>query len=243
MHVVATHVDVTDAVLASRRAELEQMAAAQERSRLLRQLGDMLATSRLGPEELLRTIVDLAAGDHRRGRRDSDSVSRPPEIERDVTAHPDESVRLRLAASLQRSARDPVPATVCSRRWCKRESCCRTSGSGTGGRSISESSPSGSTTRRLMSWSPRSGTTAPCSESLRCSERTRARPYQAGDDDVLQLLADGAGAAIAENRSWQQAERERDERLTALATATPGTAGEVGRHGDPRTFAARRGHP
>jgi len=41
-------------------------------------------------------------------------------------------------------------------------------------------------------------------------------PYRAGDDDVLQALADGAGAAIAENRSWQQADRERDERLMAL---------------------------
>src|SRR6478672_5876566 len=51
----------TDAVIASRRAELEQVAAAKERSRLLRQLGDMLATSRLGPDELLKTIVELAA--------------------------------------------------------------------------------------------------------------------------------------------------------------------------------------
>lgn len=31
-------------------------------------------------------------------------------------------------------------------------------------------------------------------------------PYQVGDDDVLQLLADGAGAATAENRTWQKSD-------------------------------------
>jgi signal transduction histidine kinase len=42
------------------------------------------------------------------------------------------------------------------------------------------------------------------------------RPYRSGDDDVLQVLADGAGAAIAEIRARHAAERERDERLTDL---------------------------
>ena len=41
-------------------------------------------------------------------------------------------------------------------------------------------------------------------------------PYRPGDDDVLQLLADGAGTAIAENRTWQRSDRERDQRLTDL---------------------------
>ncbi len=108
MHVVATHVDVTDAVAASRRAELEQAEAAKERSRLLRQLGDMLATSRLGPDQLLRTIVDLAAATIGEGAAIRILTPDHQAIERDVTAHPNESIRLRLTASLQRSAREPA---------------------------------------------------------------------------------------------------------------------------------------
>ena len=109
LQVFATHVDVTDAVAASIRAELEHVAASEERSRLLRQVGDMLATSRLGLDELLRTIVDLACTTVGEGAAIRILSADQRAIELDVTAHPDESVRLRLAASLQRSARDPVP--------------------------------------------------------------------------------------------------------------------------------------
>ena len=218
MHVVATHVDVTDAVIASRRAELEQVAAAQERSRLLRQLGDMLATSRLGPEELLQAIVDLAAATIGEGAAIRILTPDHRTIERDVAAHPDESVRLRLAASLQRSARDPVPGDGLLAEVL------------TKGKLLSDF--------RQRDWRPEYQRiftervfdqaahvmVAPVRHNgvvlgkLAVFRTDPDAPYRAGDDDVLQALADGAGAAIAENRSWQQADRERDERLIGAAT-------------------------
>jgi PAS domain S-box-containing protein len=216
MHVVATHVDVTDAVIASRRAELEQLAAAQERSQLLRQLGDMLATSRLGPEELLQVIVDLAAATIGEGAAIRILSPDLRTVERDVAAHPDESVRLRLVASLQRSARDPVPGDGPLAELL------------TKGKLLSDF--------RQRDWRPEYQRiftervfdqaahvmVAPVRHNgvvlgkLAVFRTDPGTPYRAGDDDVLQLLADGAGAAIAENRTWLQGERERDGRLTEL---------------------------
>jgi len=216
MHVVATHIDVTDAVVASRRAELEQFTSAQERSRLLRQLGDMLATSRLGPDELLRAIVDLASATIGEGAAIRILSPDHREIERDVIAHPDESVRIRLAASLQRSARDPVPNDGILAEVVQK------------GKLLSNF--------RQRDWRPEYQRiftervfdqaahvmVAPVRHNgtvfgkLAVFRTNQDAPYHAGDDDVLQALADGAGAAIAENRSWQQANRERDDRLMAL---------------------------
>ena len=164
-------------------------------------------------------------------------------IERDVTAHPDESVRLRLAASLQRSARDPVPgdgllAEVLSK-----------------GKLLSDF--------RQRDWRPEYQRiftervfdqaahvmVAPVRHNgivlgkLAVFRTDPGTPYRAGDDDVLQLLADGAGAAIAENRTWQQARPRTRRTARRAARTTPGAAGETGRNGNPRTIPARRGHP
>ncbi len=216
MHVIASHVDVTDAVAATIRVELEQAAAAAERSRLLRQLGDMLATSRLGPEQLLRTIVEHAAGAIGEGAAIRILTPGHRAIERDVIAHPNESIRLRLAASLQRSARDPIPDSGILAEIVDK------------GRLLSDS--------RQGNWKPefRQNFTdrvfdeaahmmvAPVRHNgtvlgkLAVFRMDPDAPYLAGDGDVLQVLADGAGAAIAENRSWQEAERVRDRQLTTL---------------------------
>jgi GAF domain-containing protein len=203
-------------VIASKRAEVEQVAAAKERSRLLRQLGDMLATSRLGPDDLLRTIVDLAAATIGEGAAIRILSTDRRTIERDVAAHPDESVRLRLEDSLRRSAQDPVPydgplAEVL-----------------TTGKLLSDF--------RQRDWRPEYQLiftegifdqaahvmVAPVRHNgmvlgkLAVFRTKSDAPYQAGDDDVLQVLADGAGAAIAQNRTWQQGERDRNGRLAEL---------------------------
>ncbi|MET0966942.1 MAG: PAS domain-containing protein, partial [Nakamurella sp.] len=217
LQVVATHVDVTDAVAASIRAELEQVAASAERSRLLRQLGDMLATSRLGLDELLRTIVDLASTTIGPGAAIRILSPDHRSIERDVAAHPDESIRLRLAAALRRSARDPVPRDGILAEVIEK------------GVALSDF--------RLRDWRPEYHQdfakrvfdeashmmVAPVRHNgivfgkLAVFRTGSGRSYQAGDDDVLQVLADGAGAAIAENRTWKTSDRDRDARLAELS--------------------------
>lgn len=67
-----------------------------------------MANSQLGPDQLLRTIVDLAAGTIGEGAAIRILTPDLQAIERDVIAHPNEFTRLRLAASLQQSARHPV---------------------------------------------------------------------------------------------------------------------------------------
>ena len=61
IRVVATHIDVSDTVAAAARADLDRATAAGQRLELLCQVTDSMATSRLGPEELMASIANLAA--------------------------------------------------------------------------------------------------------------------------------------------------------------------------------------
>lgn len=215
LSVIATHVDVTTTVAAGKRVELARTTAAQERSRLLRQLGDILATSRLGPDQLLQSVVDLAARTVGEGAAIRILTPDHRAIERDVISHPDESIRLRLAASL-RSAQEPVPddglvsdvverglllSDFQQRDWRPEY------------QRIFAERVFDQAAHMMIAPVRHKGVVLGKLAIFRTSPDT---PYQAGDDDVLQLLADGAGTAIAENRTWQKAEGERNQRLANL---------------------------
>ena len=198
--VVSSHVDVTEAVLAAERVEQQHAAAVEQRLALLRGITESLATSKLGPEQLMARIADLAAtavGDGAAIRILSPDLLT---IERDVVAHPDEAARRAFRTALRRSADWPVPA------------------GGIPGEVIGE----GRLLSRLRKdgWRPefdemfarrifaeaQDFMIAPIRHNgevlgmLAVIRTDPERPYERGDDDILQVLADGAGGAIAETR-------------------------------------------
>ncbi len=78
------------------------------------------------------------------------------------------------------------------------------------------SAPTWAATRVLTSntSSPRrSATTVPCSAFCRSTGSDLGEPYQVGDDDLIQVLADRLGSAIAEHRVRELLERHRTEAM------------------------------
>ena len=108
LRVVATHLDVTDVVLARALAERDRTSAAQDRRLVLRRVGDMLTSSRLGLADLMNSIVNLASAAVGEGAAIRILSADHQEVERDFVAHPDERIRRRFEASLQRTAAMPV---------------------------------------------------------------------------------------------------------------------------------------
>lgn len=202
--VISTHVDVTDTVLATELAEMQRAAAAEERLMLLRRVIDSVATSRLSPDELMFSVANLAATTIGGGAAIRILSPDLRFVERDVVAHPDESVRRSLAAALRRTAdwavpTDGIPAEVIGR-----------------GRLVSRLRPDAWKPEYQRVFTERvfeaaadfmiapvrhNGTVLGMMTVVRTDPTAR---YQPGDDDVLQLLADGAGAAVAEVRLASQ---------------------------------------
>ena len=231
IRVVATHIDVSDTVAAAARADLDRATAAGQRLELLRQVTDSMATSRLGPDELMASIANLAASCIGEGAAIRILSPDLRTIERDVIAHPDPEVRRRLEISLQRSAAWPVPDSGIPGQVIGQ------------GKLVSKSRPDGWRPEYQRLFAERVfGETehfmiAPVRHNgsvlgmLAVVRTDPLAPYQPGDDDLLQVLADGAGAAIAETRMA----RRHHQLLEQLADMESRERGELaeGIHDEP----------
>jgi signal transduction histidine kinase len=214
MTATATHVDVTETVVAMEIADmLKSEAAADQRAMLLRRISDALAAAYLGPEGPLHSIADLAAAD-----LNAAAVLRvlTPDllaVELDVTSHPDERIRSTIADAMTRSTQCFEPGPV-------RDEVIRK------GRIVS----SDQTTRpanhdrfvEQTGWRFEHSITAPMRHNGRvlglfCVLRLDpASHFEIGDEHLVQVLADRAGSAIAEHRVRTDLEREGAQRLQEL---------------------------
>ena len=152
-------------------------------------------------------------------------------IERDVIAHPDPAVRHRLEVSLQKSAAWPVPVEGIPGQVVGQ------------GKLVSRIRPDGWRPEYQQLFAERvfgeaeHFMIAPVRHKgavlgmLAVVRIDPSSPYQPGDDDLLQVLADGAGAAIAETRMA----RRHHQLLEQLADMESRERGELaeGIHDEP----------
>jgi len=210
----ATHLDVTEAVATIEMADLLRAeAGADQRAILLRRISDELAAAYSGPEGPLHSIADLAAADLNAAAVLRVLTPDLQAVELDVTSHPDEHLRVAIAAAMTRSRQCFEPGPI-------RDEVIRQ------GRIVS-SDPTirpanHSRFVNQTGWRFEHSITAPMRHNglvlgLFCVLRIeRAHPFETGDQHLVQVLADRAGSAIAEHRVRADLERAAAERLQEL---------------------------
>ncbi|MGS0685610.1 ATP-binding protein [Nakamurella sp. GG22] len=200
----ATHVDVTDTVVGREPDQRQQAVAAHSRLQLIRRIGDTLAAGQLPADELIERIAGLATaalGDGVVLRNRSWDKST---VEWNLVTYPDDAVRSAMITALERAV--------------------TAGGPGFEGLRSGHPWPQGTNPAVLR---PFDGLAhfmaAPVRHNgdvlgqLAVFRTDPAAPYQVGDEDLLQVLADAAGAVIAAARARQVADDDRDLRLAALA--------------------------
>jgi PAS domain S-box-containing protein len=200
IRVVATHIDISDTVAAAARADLDRATAAGQRLELLLQVTNALATSRLGPDELMVSIANLASTTIGEGAVIRILTPDLGSIERDVIAHPDAEVRRRLESELQKSAAWPVPSEGIPGQVVgkgKLVSRIRQEGWRPEYQELFAERVFADAAHFMIAPVRHNGAVLGMLAVVRMDPDS---PYQPGDDDLLQVLADGAGAAIAESR-------------------------------------------
>jgi signal transduction histidine kinase len=205
---VATHVDVTAVVAASEIAESAKSAANIARAALVRRVSESIATTHLGIDDLLLTVAELAAA-----ALSATVVLRilgPDQrtVERDVTAHDAEPARLNLEPVAGFGA-PGLDLTGIAAAVIDHGRLVATIG-------IPDNNPD--PLRQVGETSGESFVVAPIRHDgkvvglLAVSRSTPDRQFEPGDADLVQVLADRAGAAVAENRALETAVRGRAER-------------------------------
>lgn len=204
LRMISTHVDVTDTVWACERGEREREAAAHERRILLRGVADSMATSPLQADDLLACMTNLAATTLASGAVVTLLHPGQRRIERVLTAHVDDTHADRLADAARgvpgrELSDDPITAAVIGRG------------------EVVSAFRLGARTPDLQALG-RAHTAADAAHFMIAPIRHRGcilgsfaiyrtannRPYQTGDDDVLEVLADKAGAVLDESRRARQ---------------------------------------
>jgi signal transduction histidine kinase/PAS domain-containing protein len=209
LRAVVTHADVTDAVL----AQADRAAAAQARTVLLRKVSDALAQPPGSLPDMTRSIVDVAAAALGGGTVLRILAPDGAAVDTDLVADSDEQARERMIQSLADTAPtfDPGPDV-------------QDPGSGAGQLCSSFRNTDWRTQfQRRLGCPPSADVehfiSAPVRHDgavlgfLSVYRRDRDKPYQAGDDDLIQVLADRLGSAIADNRVREQLERHRTEAM------------------------------
>lgn len=211
---IATTVDISDSVSAREAAADAKVDGAAQRAILLRQIGDMLASTHGGGDELLQGIVNIAAL-----ALDSAAVlaildEKGAGAERVLVAHPANAAG-ELADAMSLSAQFSEPGPL--RRLVIDQ-----------GQIVSTLTTQGAVADyhqrfgELTGWSIEHSVSAPIRHNgkvLGLFSVLRAdptAPFEAGDDDLVQILADRIGGLFAENRVRLSTEAERDHRLREL---------------------------
>ena len=207
---------VTDGV--SEWAQGSTIQADLEHTRLLRGIGDALAGPRLAGADLLQNVAERASV-----ALDSVAFLRllSPNldaIERDLVAHPVEQIRRNVEVAMRRSSQSFEPGTPVHDQVIRRGTLLSTIGP-------QEVPPE---SLRLVhgqiEWNAEHFVVAPVRHDGQVLGvfgvfRTDIEaPYAPGDDDLVQVLADSIGSAIAESRAGAATEKEQCELLEHLAT-------------------------
>jgi PAS domain S-box-containing protein len=212
LRAVLTHADITESVYSRRTAEAALAASAQARTVLLRRISDLLATDRgslLAKAEQIAEVAAAGLGDGALLRiMTADGLS----VESDTVAHPDPVLRATLKALVGTSVDGSAPP---------RGSAAGTIGNGT---LLAGSDPwMWAEIHRLPGAVSLEGIVAHfiaapvrhAGQVLGILSVFRAapdKPFVAGDEDLVQVLADRVGAAIDESRMQEWLEQQRRER-------------------------------
>jgi PAS domain S-box-containing protein len=208
LRAVATHADVTEAVL----AQTTRVAAAQARTVLLRRVSDALAQPPGSLQEMMKSIMDVASAALGGGTVLRVLTKDGRAVETDLVSDSDEPAQQRMTRCLLESARTFEPGLV------DRD----TGGAGQLSSSLANMDWRHDYERRLgcpPSLDIQHFISAPVRHDgavlgyLSVYRRERGEPYQAGDDDLIQVLADRLGSAIADNRVRELLERQRTEAM------------------------------
>jgi signal transduction histidine kinase len=211
MRAIITHADITDAVNSRQLAETAKVAAARARSLLLRRFSDALSADFNSLYEQLRSMTEVAAATL--GEVAVLRILAPDTltVERDIVAHPDPASEAQLTVFLKDSApsfdpnsglhglvaaRGEVVSSIGNYRW-RRELEDQT------GQTFLDA------VQHFLFAPVRHDGAILGSLSLYRSDVDA--PYEVGDDDVIQVLADRIGAAIAESRVRAVVEKQRVE--------------------------------
>jgi PAS domain S-box-containing protein len=212
LRAVLTHADITESVYARRTAEESLAASAQARTVLLRRISDLLAADRgslLAKAERIAEVAAAGLGDGALLRIMSpDGLN----VESDTVAHPDPVVRatLRSLAGASIGGCPPAPGSHAG-----------TIGHGTllaGSdpriwadifRLPGSVSPDGIVAHFIAAPVRHAGQVLGI---LRVVRAAPDKPFLAGDEDLVQVLADRVGATIDESRMEEWLERHRKER-------------------------------
>ena len=212
----ATHIDVTDA--AEDREVVQRIgaqAAADQRSMLLRRVSDALAVAQTGPAQPLRSIADLAAADLAAAAVLRVLTPDHTAVELDITSHPDARRRRDIEQAMTRSRQSFEPGPI-------RDQVIRQA------RIVSTVGPTAPLENNLRfaeqtGWRTAHSITAPIRHEgavlgLFSVIRSEPRlPFETGDENLVQVLADFAGTAIAEHRVRTQLETTAAHRLEELS--------------------------
>ena len=215
MAATATHVDVTETVVAIEIADmLKAEAAADQRAMLLRRVSDALAAAYRGPEGPLHSIADLAAADLNAAAVLRVLTPDLQAVELDVTSHPDPA-----GPGLDRDRHDALEAVLRARAGPGRRDQAgpdrvqRPDGPGPPTTVVSWSRP---VAIRAFDHRPDASQRLVLGLFSRPADSTRPIPSRLGDEHLVQVLADRAGSAIAEHRVRADLELEAAERLQEL---------------------------
>lgn len=212
LRAVLTHADITESVYSRRTAEAALAASAQARTVLLRRISDLLATDRGSLLAKAEQIAEVAAAGLGNGALLRIMTADGRQVESDTVAHPDPVVRATLRALAATSVDGSVPEIGSHAESIRL------------GTLVSGSDPwTWADIHRLPGTVSAQGIVAHfiaapvrhAGQVLGVLSVFRAdpdKPFAAGDEDLVQVLADRVGSAIDENRMQEWLEQQRLER-------------------------------
>jgi signal transduction histidine kinase len=209
LRAVLTHTDITDAVTAREGAETARVDAARARTALIRRVGDALVSGSRPLPEMLQRITDIAAATVGDGAVLRVLTPDRLAVEQDLIAHADPAAKARITDfhHTQAESFDPTAgphgdvlthghmvSSIGNPNW--RPDLQHRSGA----RQIPGD------VEHVIFAPVRHDTILGYLQVFRSDPST---PYEAGDDDDVQVLADRVGAVLAEHRVRQVVEHQR----------------------------------
>jgi signal transduction histidine kinase/PAS domain-containing protein len=211
LRAVLTHADITDAVTTREAAEAGRVAAARSRTVLMRRVSDALLITGTRPlTEMLQRITDIAAAAAGDGAVLRVLTPDGLTVEQDLIAHADPAAKTRIAEFLRGHAQRFDPATGLHGEVLAIGQLLTSIGNPGWGPDLQERIGADEirTAVEHVVFAPVRHESSVLGY-LHVFRSDAAAPYEPGDDDVVQVLADRVGAAIAEHRFRQLVEHQR----------------------------------
>lgn len=217
LQAMITHADITASVRALQNAEAARAESAAARTQLLRQVSDLLVDSGKPLHRLVQSVTELAAA----GLGDGASVrilqEHGPGVEADFVAHRDPVVRAQMAEFASATAAT-FDRTGSVERWIFGRGRCISSLYPDAEQIIGAdglATPYGYVPHYILAPIRHDGAVLGKLGVFR-----QDRPFEPGDDDLTQVLADRIGTVVAQTRTRSWAEQQRRERFAILGRLT-----------------------